>query len=168
MFRFASFQTFVRNVLARRRKWTIDPGYLCMEIKLILPGFSWEWQRWIVLLVIMRAIYIYSLYLTIILRSEINILLKKMEEIVLRNKTDKRWSKVQIFAQILKMLTKRFEGTPSSSLVWEQLKNSVCNVTFKLKQNRNVYSARWLWMKLKSTLRPPGCRVQCLKIILAS
>ena len=42
------------------------------------------------LLVIMRSISIYSLYLTIILRSEINILLKKVEETVLHNKTDER------------------------------------------------------------------------------
>ena len=41
------------------------------------------------LLVIMRSIYIYSLDLTIILRSEINILLE-LEETVLCNKTDER------------------------------------------------------------------------------
>ena len=36
---------------------------------------------------------------------------------------DERWKKVQICAQKLQMLTKRFEGTPSSSVVWKQLKN---------------------------------------------
>lgn len=38
-----------------------------------------------------------------------------------------RWRKDQIWAQKLEMSTKRFEGTPSSSVVWEQVKNSVCN-----------------------------------------
>ena len=38
-----------------------------------------------------------------------------------------RWRKDQIWAQKLEMSTKRFEGTPSSSVVWQQVKNSVCN-----------------------------------------
>ena len=47
---------------------------------------------------------------------------------------DERWKEVQTCPEKLKMLTKRLKGTSSSSVVSEQLKNSVCNIKFKRKQ----------------------------------
>ena len=63
------------------------------------------------------------------------------------------------------MLTKRFEGTPSLSVIRKQLKNA--RVTQRSSKTKiATFTAHT--MKPKSTLRLSGRRVRCLKIILAS